>query len=831
MSRINYLDFDLLIERSGGGYAVRVLCSPIGSAVTEFDLPFSDLEVENLVLRMGHKRQNVRHFESPEMKTAKIFGGRLFEAVFGGQVYACFRSSLDRAVQQGAGLRIRLRLAHAPELADLPWEYLYDSSFNRFLALSSKTPIIRFLELPEPIRPLGVKPPLRVLVMISTPSEYRQLDMEREWTKLKEALGNLEKQVLMAPERLGTASLAALRRRLRQGEYHIFHFVGHGGFDSKAQDGVLVLEDAEKRGNPVSGQHLGMLLSDHYSLRLVILNACEGARSSRTDPFAGTAQSLVQQGIPAVIAMQFPVTDEAAITFSNEFYSTLADGYPVDAALTEARRAVFAQGNEVEWGTPVLYLRAPDGCIFNVEQVSDVERRQGQIAILHHEAEAAMLEEDWDAAIEKLQALLALDSTYAGAGSRLRQARQNQQLVSLYVRGQKHYEAGHWSKALAYLRQAQNIRSNYKDVGALITAAEKKMRMEQTFPSLQRNLSRLEAIFPRSWATLFMLGRWLKVIVPIFLVLLLLICSGAYLASIYPKPTPTAGSTMVPTPTRTPTSAASPTVKPTPTVTPSATPVPQMVHIPAGVFTQGSTSAQIDAVYQECKAGPPEHVKGLCWRPTVEQPQHRVYLDEFYIDKHEITNAQYGECVKAQVCAPPSRERSNTRSSYFGDPTYAEYSVIYVTWHDASTYCQWTGKRLPTEAEWEKAARGEYGMQWPWGDSFSPEKANVRPSGVAPDTGDTFRVGSYPEGASPCGAMDMTGNVSEWVADWYDKQYYERAPLENPKGPSSGKEKVIRGGSWNSNFFMARPTHRAHALPNNAYFDIGFRCVRSPNVQ
>ena len=171
----------------------------------------------------------------------------------------------------------------------------------------------------------------------------------------------------MVAERLEAATLTALQRKLRRGAYHIFHFIGHGEFDEAAQDGVLLLEEEETgRGRPVTGQDLGVLLRDHRPLRLVILNACEGARASRTDPFAGTAQSIVQQGIPAVIAMQFEISDNAAIAFSHEFYGALVDGYPVDAALAEARKGIYAKATDLEWGTPVLYLRAPDGYIFNL---------------------------------------------------------------------------------------------------------------------------------------------------------------------------------------------------------------------------------------------------------------------------------------------------------------------------------------------------------------------------------------------------------------------------------------------------------------------------------
>ncbi|MDZ7369365.1 MAG: CHAT domain-containing protein [candidate division KSB1 bacterium] len=362
----DYQNFDLLIEPAGEAYVARVTNSPAGEAATKFNLPFSAVELENFLLKIGRPRRGVRRLNSPEMEAAKVFGRRLFDSVFGSEVFGCLRSSLDQTEAKGsAGLRLRLRL-NAPELADLPWEYLYNSALNRFLVLTVETPLVRYLELPERIRPLAVQPPLKILVMLSSPTDHARLDVEEEWTKLQNALGDLQKRKLVSLERLDEATLLALQRRLRQSPYHIFHFIGHGGYDESARDGVLLLEDETRHSRKVSGQFLGTILHNHRPLRLAVLNACEGARASRTDPFTGTAQSLVQQGLPAVIAMQFEITDAAAITLSHEFYTALADGYPVDAALVEARTAIFAAGNDVEWGTPVLYMRAPDGKIFDI---------------------------------------------------------------------------------------------------------------------------------------------------------------------------------------------------------------------------------------------------------------------------------------------------------------------------------------------------------------------------------------------------------------------------------------------------------------------------------
>ncbi|MDH3398943.1 MAG: CHAT domain-containing protein, partial [Acidimicrobiia bacterium] len=303
MSEQAYLDFDLLVARSDdGAMSARVVDSPAGQAVHEFELPFSDLEVENFLLRVGQTRGRTRRLESSEMESARQFGSRLYDALFDGEVRTAFRRSLDDADRQQKGLRVRLRMNDVPEVADLPWEFLYSSGLNRFLALSTETPLVRYIDLPSSTRPLTVTPPLRILVMISSPTDYPELDVMSEWTRLQSALQELADRGLVELDKLEEASLSRLQQRLRQGEYHIFHFIGHGAFDERERDGVLMLEDDQQRGRRVSGHYLGTLLHDHRSMRLAVLNSCEGARATRDDPFAGTAQSLVQQGIPAVIA-------------------------------------------------------------------------------------------------------------------------------------------------------------------------------------------------------------------------------------------------------------------------------------------------------------------------------------------------------------------------------------------------------------------------------------------------------------------------------------------------------------------------------------------------
>ena len=243
---MNYQDFDLLIDRAGENLRAQVINSPAGQATAEFRLPFSEDKLENFLLRLGGRtrRGTTRRVETQEMTAAKAFGAALFTAVFSGDVKACFRSSFDEARRQNAGLRIRLRLAD-PSVVDLPWEYLYNPAVNRFLALSIHTPLVRYMDLPERIQPISVTPPIRVLVMISSPTDFPTLDVEAEWTRLNEALADLIGRNQIAIERLDDATLEALQRRLRRERYHIFHFIGHGEFDENSQEGVLILEGGQ----------------------------------------------------------------------------------------------------------------------------------------------------------------------------------------------------------------------------------------------------------------------------------------------------------------------------------------------------------------------------------------------------------------------------------------------------------------------------------------------------------------------------------------------------------------------------------------------------------
>jgi hypothetical protein len=380
---LTYLDFDLLIERAGDRYRARVLSSPGGNASRTFDLPFSREQLQIFVLTatgLG-KRRKVRRIESPEMQAIKTFGSQLFEAVFDEGVHDCLRLSLHDTERDGVGLRIRLRLDDSVDgetrvgateddetvaLCDVPWEFLYDTGGPGFLCLSSASPVVRYQDLRRPIERIAVQPPLRILVTICGPSDAVDLDVEFERARVAQALGGLVQDGLVTIDWLEPGTLEQLQRRLRLNTYHAFHFIGHGGYDPAGKEGVLLFETAKGRSDPVSSESLRALFQNHQTLQLAVLNACEGARTDPTDPFAGVAQNLLHGGVNAVIAMQFEISDDAAIVLSSEFYTALADGLPVDAALAEARTAVFTRASAVEWAIPVLYLRSPDAAIFDV---------------------------------------------------------------------------------------------------------------------------------------------------------------------------------------------------------------------------------------------------------------------------------------------------------------------------------------------------------------------------------------------------------------------------------------------------------------------------------
>jgi formylglycine-generating enzyme required for sulfatase activity len=255
-----------------------------------------------------------------------------------------------------------------------------------------------------------------------------------------------------------------------------------------------------------------------------------------------------------------------------------------------------------------------------------------------------------------------------------------------------------------------------------------------------------------------------------------------------------------------------------------------MVHVPAGTFRMGSSQEEIDGALAMCQRN---SGNGTCRRVWFENefPQHAVTLDAFWIDRTEVTMAQYRQCVQAGHC-------EEVRCATGLDPKRDDQPAACVDWSHAAEYCKWAGARLPTEAEWEYAARGPDGNIFPWGDTFDPARLNYcdanctyewRDAGYDDGHETTAPVGSYTAGASWCGALDMAGNAWEWVADWYAPDYYARSPDRNPRGPDMGKGHVMKGGSCYYFASYVRSARRTLILPSTGETNNSgsFRCAAS----
>lgn len=328
-----YETFELLVsEKDAAGYRVTIIEAPAGEANAICRLDPADAEFQDVLLLLEDDNVDAAFLAE--------FGGYLFDELFGGDIAALYRASLSMVRGQEKRLRVRLRL-EPPELAALPWEYLYDPQEDSFLATSPETALVRYIPMRLPSRATAVNLPLRVLVVISNPRDVTPLDVKQEQEIIQQALQERIDHQEIDLRFLERATIAEIAEMMRGFNPHVFHFIGHGQF--QGDRAYVVLVDEHDRALRVEERAFREFFQGTPDTRLAIFNACQTGTVSSTQPLVGLAPRLLQRKLSAVVAMQYPIPDTAALIFAREFYRSLAQGYPVDAAVSEARKGIFLE--------------------------------------------------------------------------------------------------------------------------------------------------------------------------------------------------------------------------------------------------------------------------------------------------------------------------------------------------------------------------------------------------------------------------------------------------------------------------------------------------------
>ena len=394
LSKYDYDDFQIALTKRPDGAFDLVTTSntrpsadgavAVASQQTVFHLPLSLAELEDAVKSMsvarsgGHAATATRETEDiakREPPDAMALGKALADALFAGgveQAYAAAQAASDDAERP---LRLTLSLAAAPDLLSLPWEFLYRAPL--FLAGAARTTVVRRLDDGKRPRPPKATSVVRILGVISSPTNQAKLDVDREKQQITDAVQPMIASGRLVLDWLDNATLSTLQTKLAENEYHILHYVGHGSFTSGNESAIYLENDAGESVD-VDPQQFAQLLADETGIRLIVLNSCQGARTALNDPYAGVATTLIKLGVPAVVAMQFKISDEAAIVFATELYTNLIGrNVPIDAAVAEARKSIFMRvdskhAGDPEFATPVLFLRDPAVPLFNLDSAAPI---------------------------------------------------------------------------------------------------------------------------------------------------------------------------------------------------------------------------------------------------------------------------------------------------------------------------------------------------------------------------------------------------------------------------------------------------------------------------
>ena len=455
---------DLELEITSGAapcHYIITVDSPAGTASGQLQLDAEKLSGRRRELASAVLASAVptRGRLSAQERPIREVGQQLFEAVFAERVYGRYTASLQEAARRGEPLRLVLRL-RAPELAALPWETMFDAEADEYLC--QREPIVRYVETAQPASPLPVNPPLRILGLVSAPRDLPKLDVAEEQRRLTDAIDDLRRRRQVELTWASAGTWPSLQEVLLDGHWHVLHFIGHGGVDRGV--GVLALEDDHTgQTNLVSSARFARLLHSCRPVpRLVVLNSCQSGEAAADDLLSSTAAALVHSGISAVVAMQFVVTDPAALAFSRGFYQALAHNHPVDEAVRLGRIAIDGTSeNTLEWVTPVLFLRTDEARLFSVIRPDDGDAPSPskqpsaqQVALestlheMYMQALAAMRTGRHTDAIPLLDSLLALEPNYRDAADQRDAARRAQRSATNYQRGRAAEAAGNWGSAI-----------------------------------------------------------------------------------------------------------------------------------------------------------------------------------------------------------------------------------------------------------------------------------------------------------------------------------------------------------------------------------------------
>jgi len=383
-------DFELKISASGDGkYRVEVIGSPSGESSAPLQLSLQDPEfIKDLkTLEMSRERSgdsrvadntsrkigSSKKLESNTAEAINRLGVQLFRGVFNSAVAENYRTSLQMVRDEGGQLRLRLRI-DTPELAALPWEFIYDEREGDPLCLIGDTHLVRYLPLGRPQKSLTITPPLRILGMTASPDQLKKLDTGGEKKLMHDAVDHLLEAGKLEIEWVKGQTWRDLEAAMDDGPWHVFHFIGHGDINSETGEGYIALCDEKGGVQEFDATRLGRMLAGHKSLKLAVLNCCKGGTGSEQSLVSSVGAKLMQRGLPAVVSMQYEITDKAALEFSREFYSALAqDGLPIDMAVTQARKTItYAIDDTLEWATPVLHMRSPDGGLFDFDKTGAI---------------------------------------------------------------------------------------------------------------------------------------------------------------------------------------------------------------------------------------------------------------------------------------------------------------------------------------------------------------------------------------------------------------------------------------------------------------------------